>query len=161
MPSFDIVSEVDHHELQNAVDQANKEVLSRFDFKGTNSSFSHKDGVINLATETDFQLDQMYDILLAKLTKRNIDVGCLERGKADCQLKSAKQSITVKQGIDSGFAKKLVKLIKDSKLKVQASIQGDTVRVSGKKRDDLQSAMALLRGQESLDMPVQFNNFRD
>lgn len=161
MPSFDTVSEIDKHELSNAVDQANKEVTSRFDFKGTGSSFELKDSVIALSTESDFQLEQMYDILTNKLSKRGIDILCLERQEADLQLKTARQNIVVREGLDTPLCKKVVKLIKDSKLKVQASIQGDSVRVAGKKRDDLQEVMALLRNADGLDMPLQFKNFRD
>lgn len=161
MPSFDAVSEIDHHELTNAVDQANKEVTSRFDFKGTNSSFELNENTIRMSTESDFQLDQMYDILTNKLNKRGIDILCLNRGDADIQLKSAKQDVTVREGLDSALCKKVVKLIKDKKLKVQAAIQGDSVRVTGKKRDDLQDVMAMLREAKEIDMPLQFKNFRD
>ena len=161
MPSFDIVSEIDNHEIQNATDQANKEVTTRFDFKGTNSSFELSGSEIKLQTESEFQLDQMYDMLTSKMTKRGIDIRCLERGDMDLQLKTAKQTITVKQGLESADAKKIVKLIKDEKLKVQASIQGDSVRVTGKKRDDLQTAIALLKEKDPVSLPLQFNNFRD
>jgi hypothetical protein len=165
MPSFDIVSEIDNHELQNAVDQANKEVTTRFDFKGTNSSFELSNSgnatEIKLNTESEFQLDQMYDMLTGKMTKRGIDIRCLERGDMDLQLKTARQSISVKQGLESADAKKIVKLIKDEKLKVQASIQGDTVRVNGKKRDDLQTAIALIKEKDPVGLPLQYQNFRD
>lgn len=161
MPSFDIVSEIDKHELQNAVDQANKEVTTRFDFKGTDSSFELKDSEVHMKTESEFQLDQMYDMLTGKMTKRGIDIRCLERGDADLQLKTARQTITVKQGLESADAKKIVKLIKDEKLKVQAQIQGDTVRVTGKKRDDLQGCIALLKSEDPVGLPLQYNNFRD
>ena len=165
MPSFDIVSEIDNHELQNAVDQANKEVTTRFDFKGTNSSFelsnSGNAAEIKLNTESEFQLNQMYDMLTGKMTKRGIDIRCLERGDMDLQLKTARQSISVKQGLESADAKKIVKLIKDKKLKVQASIQGDTVRVNGKKRDDLQTAIALIKEKDPVGLPLQYQNFRD
>ena len=165
MPSFDIVSEIDNHELQNAVDQANKEVTTRFDFKGTNSSFdlstSGNATEIKLTTESEFQLDQMYDMLINKMTKRGIDIRCLERGDMDLQLKTARQSVSVKQGLESADAKKIVKLIKDEKLKVQASIQGDTVRVNGKKRDDLQTAIALIKEKDPAGLPLQYQNFRD
>ena len=161
MPSFDIVSEIDNHELQNAVDQANKEVTTRFDFKGTHSSFELADADIKMSTESEFQLDQMYDMLTGKMTKRGIDIRCLERGDMDLQLKTARQTVTVKQGLESVDAKKIVKLIKDEKLKVQASIQGDSVRVTGKKRDDLQTAIALLKEKDPVSLPLQFNNFRD
>lgn len=165
MPSFDIVSEIDNHELQNAVDQANKEVTTRFDFKGTNSSFELSNSgnatEIKLNTESEFQLNQMYDMLTGKMTKRGIDIRCLERGDMDLQLKTARQSISVKQGLESADAKKIVKLIKDEKLKVQASIQGDTVRVNGKKRDDLQTAIALIKEKDPVGLPLQYQNFRD
>ncbi|MCI4412071.1 MAG: YajQ family cyclic di-GMP-binding protein [Thiotrichales bacterium] len=163
MPSFDIVSEVDKHELANAVDQANKEVTSRFDFKGTDSSFSldDKEMLIKLQTESEFQLDQMYDILTAKLIKRGIDTRSIERKNPDIQLKTAKQTIIVHQGLDATIAKKITKAIKDQKMKVQAAIQGETVRVTGKKRDDLQEAIAMLRQLDDLERPLQFNNFRD
>lgn len=161
MPTFDIVSEIDTHELQNAVDQANKEVTTRFDFKGSQSSFELKDGNVLLATESEFQLDQMYDMLTGKMTKRGIDIRCLNREDPELHLKSARQTITVKQGLESADAKKIVKLIKDEKLKVQASIQGDTVRVNGKKRDDLQTAIALLKEKDPVSLPLQYQNFRD
>lgn len=163
MPSFDIVSEVDKHELTNAVDQASKEVTSRFDFKGTDSGFTldEKEMIIKLHTESEFQLDQMYDILTAKLVKRGIDTRAIERKDPDVQLKTAKQNVVVHQGLDATLAKKITKAIKDQKLKVQAAIQGETVRVTGKKRDDLQEAIAMLRSMEELEGPLQFNNFRD
>lgn len=161
MPSFDIVSEIDNHELQNAVDQANKEVTTRFDFKGTDSKFELKDGEISLATESEFQLDQMYDMLTGKMAKRGIDIRCLERQDPELHLKSARQKVSVKQGLESADAKKIVKLIKDEKLKVQASIQGDTVRCTGKKRDDLQTVIALMKEKDPVGLPLQYQNFRD
>ncbi len=160
MPSFDIVSEFDKHEAHNAVDQANKEVSTRFDFKGATASYELNDDKITLRTETDFQLKQMLEILRMKLAKRGVDIGCLEIGDADVKYKSATQIVTLKQGIDSTLAKQIVKLIKDKKLKVQAAIQGDKVRVTGKKRDDLQEVIQMLRAEE-LEMPLQFDNFRD
>lgn len=163
MPSFDIVSEVDKHELSNAVDQANKEVTSRFDFKGTDSGFTldEKEMMIKLHSESEFQLDQMYDILTAKLIKRGIDTRAIERKDPDIQLKTARQNVIVHQGLDATIAKKITKAIKDQKMKVQAAIQGETVRVTGKKRDDLQEAIAMLRAMDELERPLQFNNFRD
>ena len=161
MPSFDIVSEVDKHELTNAVDQANKEVSTRFDFKGTDSKFELADNEIKMLTETEFQLDQMYNVLTSKLSRRNIDLRSIELKDPDVQLKTARQSIVVHQGLDATIAKKIVKIIKDAKMKVQAQIQGEEVRVTGKKRDDLQAVMALLKGQEDLDRALQFTNFRD
>jgi len=160
MPTFDVVSEVNHHELTNAVDQANREVTTRFDFKGSGSNFELNGNQITLHTQSEFQLQQMYDILCSKLVKRGVDISCLELGKPDIQLKTATQEITVREGIDSIEAKKMVKRIKDSKLKVQAAIQGDQLRVSGKQRDDLQAAIALLKDGE-FGMPLQFKNFRD
>lgn len=161
MPSFDAVSEIDKHELSNAVDQANKEVTGRFDFKGTDSKFELNANTISVSSESEFQLDQMYDILTNKLTKRGIDILCLERSDADIQLKTARQTVAVREGLEAGLSKKIVKIIKDSKMKVQAAIQGDSVRVTGKKRDDLQQVMNLLRNADKLDMPLQFKNFRD
>lgn len=161
MPSFDIVSELDNHEVTNAVDQANKEVGTRFDFKGSNASFElDKDGNIVMKAESTFQLQQMLPILYAKMGKRGIDVASLETGKIQDTGKTATQSLTLKQGIGSDLAKKIVKLIKDKKLKVQAAINGDKVRVTGKKRDDLQETIQMLRS-ENLEQPLQFNNFRD
>jgi uncharacterized protein YajQ (UPF0234 family) len=163
MPSFDIVSEVDKHELANAVDQANKEVTARFDFKGTDSGFTldDKEMIIKVHTESEFQLDQMYDILTSRLVKRGIDTRAIERKDPDIQMKTAKQNIIIQQGIDATLAKKITKAIKDQKMKVQAQIQGETVRVTGKKRDDLQEAIALLCAMDELERPLQFNNFRD
>ncbi len=161
MPSFDIVSEIDKHELQNAVDQANKEVTTRYDFKGTDSSFELKDSTVTLKTESDFQLNQMYDMLLQKANRRGIDVKCMDPKDPDIQLKSAKQVVEMREGIEAPLAKKIIKAIKDSKMKVQTANQGDSVRVTGKKRDDLQQVMQMLKGMEDLDMPLQFNNFRD
>ncbi len=160
MPSFDIVSEVDHHELANAVDQANREVSTRFDFKGTDSSFEVEGNVITLKTESEFQLEQMLDMLYSKLSKRGIDLEAIEAGEPVIQAKTATRQVTLREGIETPLAKKIVKHIKASKLKVQAAIQGDQVRVTGKKRDDLQQAIALLK-EENFGMPLQFNNFRD
>ncbi len=160
MPSFDVVSEVDKHELTNAVDQANRELESRYDFRGVDASFSLSDSQITLAAEVEFQLTQMSDILDAKLVKRGIDIVCLERKEPYGSGKQMKQDVQVREGLEKDLTKKITKLIKDSKIKVQAQIQGDKVRVTGKKRDDLQEVMALLREAE-LDMPLQFNNFRD
>lgn len=160
MPSFDTVSEVDAHELSNAIDQASREISTRFDFKGSNAKITHEDPKINIEAKSEFQLDQIYDILITKMSKRGINVMCLERGKLEEANLCARQPITLRQGIDKDSAKKLVKLIKDSKIKVQASIQGEKLRVSGKKRDDLQKVMALLKDAE-VDLPLQFDNFRD
>lgn len=160
MPTFDVVSEVDHHELSNGVDQANREVTTRFDFKGTGSNFELKDLVIRMNTESDFQLQQMYDILCNKLVKRGIDIACLEKGEPVIQAKTATQDIQVVEGIDTPTAKNMVKMIKQSKIKVQAAIQSEQLRVTGKKRDDLQTVIALLKSAE-LDIPLQFKNFRN
>jgi uncharacterized protein YajQ (UPF0234 family) len=161
MPSFDIVSEIDKHELTNAVDQANREIGNRFDFRGTDAKVEQSDKVLILHGESDFQLDQIQDILRLKLVKRSIEVNCLEVKDSVGNGKMRKQDIVVREGIDSDLSRKIVKLIKASKSKVQAAIQGDSVRVTGKKRDDLQGVMALLKGNDEIDMPLQFNNFRD
>lgn len=160
MPTFDIVSELNEHELTNAIDQANREVSTRFDFKGTDSNYVYEKEIIKLTTESDFQLQQMRDVLTTKLTKRGIDLQHMETKEPVIQLKSAVQEIKMKKGIETETAKKIVKFIKESKLKVQGSIQGEQVRVTGKKRDDLQEAIALLREQK-FGIPIQFTNFRD
>jgi len=160
VPSFDIVSEVDMHEITNAVDQATREASTRFDFRGVDARIELKGEVITLFADVEFQLKQLLDILYNKMTKRNVDIGYLDADKVEGVGKQVRQRLSLKQGIDSLTAKKIVKMIKDKKLKVQAQIQGDQVRVTGKKRDDLQTVMNFLRG-ESLDVPLQFNNFRD
>jgi len=160
MPSFDIVSEVDLQEVRNAVDQAQREVSTRFDFKDTNAKVEQAETKINLTAQNEFQLKQVLDILENKLIKRGIGIGSLTIGKINTNLNEARQEITIKQGIDSDLAKKLVKIIKDSKMKVQTAIQGEQVRVTGKKRDDLQEAIALVR-QQKIELPLQFTNFRD
>ncbi len=160
MPSFDIVSEVDKHEMMNAVDQANREVGNRFDFKGSNSKIVQNDMELRIESDSKFRVDQVRSILYEKLSKRGIDIACMEQGDTEEQLKSAKQTVTVRQGVDKEQAKKIVKMIKDAKFKVQAAIQGEQVRVTGKKRDELQSVMALLRDKDT-GLPLQFNNFRD
>ena len=160
MPSFDVVSEIDAHELANAVDQANREVSQRFDFRDTGARFELADHLVTLHAQVDFQLRQMLDILKLKLAKRGIDVVCLEPGEPEIALNSAKQKVVLRHGIDAESGRKLQRLIKDSKLKVQASIMGDQLRVTGKQRDDLQSVMALVR-KAGLDRPLQFKNFRD
>ena len=159
MPSFDVVSELDKHELTNALDNAAKELDRRFDLKGK-CSFETKDKSVTLTAEADFMLEQMLDILRSSLVKRKIDAQCMEVKDSFASGKVVKQEVDFREGIDKDLAKKIVALIKDKKLKVQAAIQGEQVRVTGKKRDDLQEAIALLRG-ESLGMPLQFNNFRD
>ncbi len=160
MPSFDIVSEVDSHELTNAVDQMNREVTTRFDFKGSDAKVTLKDFEMNFEASSDFQLKQMRDIMVNKLSKRDIDTRCLDRGKVEERGLRAYQTITVKQGIGKEDAKKVTKMIKDKKFKVQAAIQGEQVRVTGKKRDELQEVMAFLKASD-IDLPLQFDNFRD
>lgn len=160
MPSFDIVSEIDNQEVRNAVENAQRELETRFDFRGVEASFEWTSKETTLSAEADFQLQQMLDILRNKLIKRNVDPDTMEVGDPEHSGKTFSQKITFLEGIDAPTAKKLVKLIKDSKLKVQASIQGDQVRVTGKKRDDLQAVMALVR-EGKLSQPFQFNNFRD
>lgn len=160
MPSFDIVSELNAHEVSNAVDQANREVSTRFDFKGTNARFELNELVVTLVAQADFQLKQMMDILRLKLSKRGIDVACMKIDEPIMSGQTAKQVVTLRQGIDTELGKKIQRLIKDSKLKVQAAIQDKQVRVSGKSKDDLQSAIALVRGAK-LELPLQFTNFRD
>ena len=160
MPSFDIVSEVDTHELTNAVDQANRELTTRFDFKGVDARFERDDNVIALSAPSEFQLQQMTDILRSRLVARKIDARCLEFGAIDSNLAGARQKVTVRQGIERELAKKIIAGIKDARLKVDTQINGDKLRVSGKKRDDLQAAMALLRASE-FELPLQYENFRD
>ena len=160
MPSFDVVSELDMHEVSNAVDQANREVATRFDFKGTESNFGREETVVTLHTESEFQLGQMLDILRSKLNRRGIDLACMKVDEPEQTGRRAKQVATLRQGIGPELAKKIVKMIKDRKLKVQAQIQGEKVRVSGKKKDDLQQVISLLKAAE-IEMPLQFTNFRD
>ena len=160
MPSFDVVSEVDSHELANAVDQANRELATRFDFKDVDATFEREDAVITQSAPSDFQLQQMSEILRARLAARGIDVRCLETGEVETNLARARQKITVKQGISRELAKKIQASLKAAKLKVDSQINGDKLRVNGKKRDDLQAAIALLRGKE-FELPLQFENFRD
>jgi len=160
MPSFDVVSEIDTHELTNAVDQTNREVANRFDFKGTNSRIERVEFKLTLVAPAEFQIKQVTDILQTRLAKRGIDVRCLQFETLQSGTSEARQDVIVRQGIDKDTARKLVKLIKDTGLKVQAAIQGDQVRVTGKKRDDLQAVMAALRVAE-LDVPLQYTNFRD
>jgi cyclic-di-GMP-binding protein len=160
MPSFDAVSELNQHEVANAVDQANRELSQRFDFKDTGARFELKEFTVTLHAQVDFQLRQMLEIVKLRLGKRGVDLKCLEVKEPQTTLATAHQEVLLRHGIDAETAKLLTRLIKDSKLKVQASLQGEKVRVSGKQRDDLQAAMALLRGAK-LDRPLQFNNFRD
>lgn len=160
MPSFDVVSEVDKHELTNAVDQTNREVSNRFDFKGSNARVERNENQLTVIATAEFQIKQVIDILQGKMTKRGIDIDCLDYGEVVEANNEARQVITVREGIDKDSARKLVKLVKDSKLKVQAQIQQEQVRVTGKKRDDLQQLIADMKAAK-LELPLQFVNFRD
>jgi len=160
MPSFDVVSEVNRHELTNAVDQANRELSTRFDFKGVDARFVLEEDTISQSAPSDFQLKQMEDILRARLIARGIDARCLEFGEVETNLAGARQKISVKQGIEQKLAKQIAAKIKEAKLKVDTQINGDKLRVNGKKRDDLQDAIALLKKQD-FEQPLQFDNFRD
>jgi uncharacterized protein YajQ (UPF0234 family) len=160
MPSFDTVSEVDLQEVSNAVDQANREIGNRYDFKGSSSKVVQAEEQLTIQADNEFQLNQVKDILHLKLAKRGIDLGSLEEGKLETTVNQARQTLRVQQGIPQDIAKKIVKLVKDAKLKVQASVQGDKVRVSGKNRNDLQTVIALLKGA-AIDLPLQYINFRD
>jgi uncharacterized protein YajQ (UPF0234 family) len=161
LPSFDIVSEIDQVEVRNALDQTNKEVGTRFDFKGSDARLELADKVLTVFADDEFKLGQVRDVLTAKLAKRGVDVRCLDLGKPEkVSGNKLKQAVTVKTGVEAALAKKIQQLLKDSKLKVQASIQGDTVRVSGAKKDTLQDAIALVR-KSVTDFPLQFQNFRD
>ena len=160
MPSFDVVSEVDKHELSNAVDQANRELATRFDFKGTDARFELDDFVITQTAPSEFQLKQMLDILRGRLSARQIDPRSMDVADPLVNLGGARQKVTLKQGIEQAVSKKLIAAIKGAKLKVETQINGDKLRVTGKKRDDLQAAIALLR-KTDVDLPLQFDNFRD
>jgi len=160
MPSFDVVSELDMHQVTNAVDQSNRIVDNRFDFKGVDAKFERDGNVVTLTAEADFQVQQMLDMLSSALHKCGIDIKCLDPAEVEMSGKTAKQKVILKEGIDQPLAKKIVKMIKDQKMKVQASIQGEQVRVTGKKRDDLQQAISMLK-EADIDVPLQFNNFRD
>lgn len=160
MPSFDIVSEVDKHTLTNAVDQATRLITNRYDFKGVDASFERKDYEVTMTADVEFQLEQMLDVLKSALHKNNIDISCLEIKDVKSSGKQVKQDLIVRTGLESELSKKIVKMIKDKKLKVQAQIQGDQVRVTGKKRDDLQECIAMLRTAD-IEMPLQYSNFRD
>lgn len=160
MPSFDVVSEFDAHEARNAVDQANREVDTRFDFKGTGSKFEQDGQTILLKSQTEFQLEQMLTILRQKLAKRGIDIACMQEEPPEVTGSEARQKVVLRQGIDTPLARELVKKIKGSKLKVQAAIQGDKLRVTGKKRDDLQAVIAMLK-EADVGLPLQYENFRD
>ncbi|WP_150302579.1 YajQ family cyclic di-GMP-binding protein [Pseudomonas saliphila] len=161
MPSFDVVSELDKHEVTNAIDNAMKELDRRYDLRGKGDFvFREKDLTVNLTADAEFQLEQMLEILKMNLTKRNIDIKCVEIKPHFASGKQVKQDVILREGIDKEMAKKIVALVKESKIKVQAAIQGEQVRITGKKRDDLQQAMAVLKGT-TLELPLQFNNFRD
>ncbi|UXY17027.1 YajQ family cyclic di-GMP-binding protein [Chitiniphilus purpureus] len=161
MPSFDIVSEIDEVEIRNAVEQTNKEVGNRYDFKGSDARVEQNDKVLTAFADSEFQLDQVKDVLVTKLAKRGVDIRALDEGKVEkVSGNKVKQALTIKTGVDSDLAKRIVRAIKDSKLKVQAAIQGDAVRVSGAKRDTLQEAIALIRKAVD-DFPLQYQNFRD
>jgi uncharacterized protein YajQ (UPF0234 family) len=160
MPSFDVVSELNAHEVTNAVDQANRELQQRFDFKDTGAVFELNEFTVTMKAEGEFQLKQMLEILKVRLAKRGIDASCVDLKDPAKNLAEAKQEVVLKHGIDADAGRKLQKLIKDSKLKVQAAIQGDKLRITAKQRDDLQEAMAMLR-KAKVDVPLQFNNFRD
>ena len=160
MPSFDVVSEVDWHEITNAIDQANRELQTRFDFRGVEAKFEKLEQSVRVTAEADIQLDQMIDILRAKMVKRSIDPKVMDIGDQEHVGKLLHKNVQIREGLESLFAKRVVKLIKEKKLKVQAAIQGDKIRVTGKKRDDLQQVMATLK-DEDFDVPLQYNNFRD
>jgi len=160
MPSFDIVSEINLQEVTNAVDQANREVSTRFDFKGTDSSFELTDNVITLNSKEEFQLNQMMDVLSKKLSTRKIDVRCMDASTPEISSNRARQKVTLRHGIETELGKKIVKMIKDMKIKVQASIQEKQVRVTGKKRDELQLVISMLKDSK-IDLPLQYVNFRD
>ncbi len=160
MPSFDVVSEINKHELTNALDTANRELGTRFDFKGSDAKFVVDGFVITQHAPSDFQLKQMLDILRARLIARGIDIRCMEEGEVETNLAEARQKVTIKQGIEQKLAKKIVGIIKEAKLKVEAQINGEKLRVTAKKRDDLQEVMALLK-KSDIELPLQFENFRD
>ncbi len=160
MPSFDVVSELDKQEVRNAVDQAMREIGTRFDFKGTDAKFELQDGDIQMTGQSEFQLKQMLDILQSKMVKRGVDIDCIDAQAMEQSGKQTKQRLLMREGIDKDLARKITKMVKESKLKVQAAIQGEKVRITGKNRDDLQNVIAFLKA-EKFAMPLQFNNFRD
>jgi cyclic-di-GMP-binding protein len=160
VPSFDVVSEVDLQEVRNAVDQGNREVGQRFDFKGSDARFEQREAEITLHAASDFQLRQMMEILEKKLAKRNVDLACLDRKEPELSGSAARQRVVVRRGIDTDTARRIVKDTKESRLKVQAQIQGEQVRITGKQRDDLQQVIAMMRGRD-YQLPLQFINFRD
>ena len=160
MPSFDVVSEVDKHELTNAIDQTNREVTNRFDFKGTNARVERNDNVLTIIAVAEFQIKQIVDILQGKMTKRGIDIDCLDFQEVTESNNVSRQNVNVREGIEKDIARKMIKLIKGSKIKVQAQIQQNQLRVSGKKRDDLQNVIAELKAAK-FELPLQYVNFRD
>jgi uncharacterized protein YajQ (UPF0234 family) len=160
MPSFDVVSEVDFHEVTNAVDQAKRELSTRFDFRGVEATFERSDDTITMSADAEIQLQQMLDILQNKLHRRGIDIACLDIADSEKLGKQVKQKVTIRQGLDKDTSRKIVKLIKEKKLKVQSAVQGEKVRVTGKKRDDLQQVISFLKSAD-IEMPLQFDNFRD
>lgn len=160
MPSFDVVSEVDLQEVNNAVDQANREIGTRFDFRGVEARYERNDDEVKLTAEADIQLNQMLDILRSKLVNRSIDIGVMEVNDPEHSGKLFHQRVLIRQGIDGLMAKKMVKMIKDKKMKVQAAVQGEKIRVTGKKRDDLQNVIAMFKDAD-LEIPLQYENFRD
>ena len=160
MPSFDIVSEINNQEVTNAVDQSNREVVTRFDFKGSNAQFELEDNQVTMRAPNEFQLKQMFDILRERLARRKVDVRCLQVDPPQINVSEAWQIVTVRQGIEAELARKIVKITKGGKLKVQAAIQGEKVRVTGKKRDELQQVIAMLKDSD-IDMPLQYTNYRD
>lgn len=160
MPSFDIVSELKMHEVTNAVDQASREIQNRFDLRGTRCRFQLEKNIVTVYGDSDFHIKQLSEILEQKLVKRGIDITCIERGKVESNVAEARQALTLRQGLNADQSRELVRMIKDSKLKVQAAIQGEKVRVTGKKKDDLQDVIAMLRGAK-FEMPLQYDNFRE
>jgi len=160
MPSFDVVSEVDMHEISNALDQSRREVKTRYDFKNSQAQIDYKDDVITLSASSEFHISQMLDVIYLKMTKRKIDIKCFDENDVEMVGMTARQKISLRQGVDKDSARKIVKLIKESKLKVQSAIQGEQVRITGKKRDDLQNVMTVLR-EAKLDLALQYTNFRD
>ena len=161
MPSFDVVSEIDKHEATNAVDQANRELSRRFDLKGANASFELKEGVITITANEEFHVDQMKPILEASLIKRKIKVSCIEYGDLQGAGKQVKVQATLKEGLDKDLTRIMSKMVKDNKMKAQAAVQGESIRVTAKKRDDLQAVMAMWRDNEDIKLPLQFKNFKD
>ena len=160
MPTFDIVSEVDRHEVTNGVDQARRELGKRYDFKGVAAEFKQDGEQVSMRAPSEFQVNQMFEILTLRLAARKVDLRCLKLETPEVNVAETRQVVTVRSGIETELAKKIVKVIKARKIKVQAAIQGDKVRVTGKKRDDLQQVIALLK-EEDLEMPLQFENYRD